>query len=352
MSNFSKQLLLWYHNQARDLPWRVNQDPYRIWVSEVMLQQTTVTAVIPYFEKWMQRYPTLEDVAGASLEEVMKTWEGLGYYRRVKNLHKATQMIQKEHGGKVPQTRKELDALPGFGPYTIGAVLSIAFNQREPIIDANVRRLVMRLLAIEGIADTKQDAEVYDYLEKVMPQKNMRDFNQALMEIGALVCRSQEPSCLLCPIKTYCEGYAKGIQEIIPIPKKKQIHKLHAAIAVIRQSKKFLIQQRTQKGLLEGMWEFPGGKQEDGEPIEDTLRREVREELEAHVEESIFLLKVRHHYTQFSVTLHVYDCKVRENIVEHKTRLWVSLEEMQTYPMPAGSARIVDYLLKEKEVVL
>jgi A/G-specific adenine glycosylase len=352
MTDFSKQLILWYQKQLRDLPWRVNQDPYRIWVSEVMLQQTTVVAVIPYFEKWMQCYPTLEDVAEASLEEVMKTWEGLGYYRRVKNLHKAAQIIQKEHGGKVPRTRESLHALPGFGPYTIGAVLSIAFNQREPIIDANVRRLVMRLLAIEGIADTKQDPQVYDYLEEVMPQKNMRDFNQALMEMGALVCRSQEPICLLCPIKNYCEGYAKGIQEIIPIPKKKKIHKFNAAIAVIRQSEKFLIQKRTKKGLLEGLWEFPGGKQEAGESIEDTLKREVREELETHLEESVFLLNVKHNYTQFSVTLYVYDCKVRETIVEHETRLWVSLEEMQKYPMPSGSARIVDYLLKEQEVIL
>lgn len=345
--SFSQKILNWYHKQSRSLPWRETQDPYKIWISEVMLQQTTVAAVIPYYQRWIERFPTIEDVASADLDEVMKMWQGLGYYRRVKNIHVAAQVVVRDFAGQLPCDKKTLASLPGFGPYTVGAVLSIAFDQREPIIDANVRRLVMRLCAKEGMADTKQDKEIESFLLKVMPHRDMKYFNQALMEMGALVCRAREPICLLCPVKGDCKAYDRGIQELIPTPKKKVIQKVDAAIAVIRnQQKRFYIQKRPDEGLLAGLWEFPGGKQEPDEAIEDTLHREVYEELGVALSSAQFFTKVKHNYTQFSVTLHVFSCTVDEDLSESERGCWVSLEDIQNYAMPSGSARIVDKLLE------
>ncbi len=346
MGDLAQSLLEWYRKQARKLPWREIRDPYKIWISEVMLQQTTVATVVPYFKCWMEVFPSVYDVAVAPFDDVLKVWQGLGYYRRAKHIHTAAQVIVAEFEGQVPSNKDELKHLPGFGPYTTGAVLSIAFDLREPIIDANVRRLVMRLLAKEGVADTKQDKEIKAYLYEVMPYSDMRDFNQSLMEMGALVCRSREPMCLLCPIKASCLAYEKGIQELIPTPKKKVIHKVDAAIAVIRSDDKFYIQQRPQEGLLAGLWEFPGGKKENNEQIEETLQREIYEELGVKLSDSQFLTKVKHNYTQFSVTLHVYTCQITDKIEETKTVRWVDLDEIQTFAMPSGSARIVDKLLE------
>ncbi|MCP4482908.1 MAG: A/G-specific adenine glycosylase [bacterium] len=340
----SRDLLLWYQNNARELPWRKTSDPYKIWISEVMLQQTTVNAVINYYHRWLKRFPTIQSLARGNIHDILNLWQGLGYYQRARNIHKAAQIIYKDHHGEIPKNPKVLRKLPGFGPYTTNAVLSIAYELRLPLIDTNIRRLVMRQLALRGVANIKQNKTITTYLEKIMPKKNISFFNQALMELGALICKPKNPLCLLCPIQKNCKAFQKGIQELIPKTSKNKIKKINAAIALIQKERKFFIQKRPEKGLLAGLWEFPGGKQEKEKKIEETLKREIKEELKVSVTKSDFLMKVKHYYTQFAVTLHVFTCDVVPFPLEDDTHKWVILKNLKNFPMPSGSAKIVSKL--------
>lgn len=345
-TSFSRDITHWYKKNARRLPWRETRDPYKIWISEIMLQQTTVNAVIPYYQKWLDIFPTVEDLSKAPIEKVLKVWQGLGYYQRAKNLHKAARTICSEYRGKLPRNSEHLRNLPGFGPYTTGAVASIAFDLPCTIIDANVRRVVMRLLALEGYADTSHDERINKFLREVMPGKNMGTFNQALMELGALVCRNGEPLCLLCPVKNHCAACQKGIQKIIPKPQKRVIQNLDVAIGILQRGNKYLIQKRPSQGLLADLWEFPGGKIEKGETPQQALKRELKEELAIDIASSRHLMNVRHFYTQFRVNLHVFYCQLQSYPKSNTLRKWVNLDKLQQYPMPSGSAKVVTCLQK------
>jgi A/G-specific adenine glycosylase len=347
-SSFAKTLTTWYQKTARDLPWRRTKDPYKIWISEVMLQQTTVNAVIPYFEKWIKTFPTITDLAKTPIQTVLAQWQGLGYYNRAKNLHKSAQIILNEHAAKVPSDPEVVRKLPGFGPYTTGAVLSIAYDRRLPIIDANVRRVVMRILSIDGEADTKQDKRVLEFLLKVLPEKNIGDFNQALMELGALVCRSKEPVCVQCPVLKFCRAYKEGRQEIIPTPKKREIKDIEAVIAIIENNGKYFVQKRPAKGLLADLWEFPGGKLEVGESHEGALIREINEELGIKPKSVKHLFDVQHFYTQFRVKLSVWRFEPETLPATDLTHKWLAPKDFHKYPMPSGSAKIVERIFLKK----
>lgn len=345
-TSFSRGLTGWYKKNARRLPWRKTRDPYKIWISEVMLQQTTVNAVIPYYEKWIKTFPTVEALKNAPMQEILKAWQGLGYYQRAKNLHKAAQIICAQYNGALPRDPEKLRKLPGFGPYTTGAVASIAFDLPCTIIDANVRRVVMRLLALDGYADTSQDQRIEEFLQKAIPRKNAGTFNQALMELGALICRNREPLCLLCPVKAHCAAYQKGIQEIIPKPKKRIIQDLDVAIGILQRGNKYLVQKRPPNGLLADLWEFPGGKIEKGETPQEALNRELKEELGINIALSRHLMNVQHFYTQFRVKLHVFYCQSKAYPKADSIRKWLSIKELVEYPMPSGSAKIAARLQK------
>jgi A/G-specific adenine glycosylase len=346
--SFSKSLTAWYQKAARDLPWRHTQDPYKIWISEVMLQQTTVNAVIPYYHRWIKRFADIESVARADLQEILKVWQGLGYYQRAKNIHRTAKILLSQYDGQIPNQADILKTLPGFGPYTRGAVLSIAFDQRYPIIDANVRRVVMRQLGLHGLPGAQHNNRIHDFLQEVMPQKGNHIFNQALMELGALICRSRNPQCHMCPVQSSCAAYRSGEQELIPQPKKVDIKRVKAVIAVIRRNGEVFIQKRGAKGLFADLWEFPGGKVEAGEEEEVALRREIKEELDVEVISSQHLINVEHYYTQFRAHLSVWDCQLAQNPALNPQRKWVDHQEIRQYPMPSGSAKIVEYLLKNK----
>lgn len=344
-----KKLLRWYDTHHRELPWRNNHDPYKIWVSEVMLQQTTVKAALPYYSKWIELFPDVISLSRARLQKVLKAWQGLGYYQRAKNLQRASRIIIDKYQGQIPRNYQDLRKLPGFGPYTAAAVLSLAFDQPHPVLDANVRRVLMRLIRLRGEVSSRNDRTLLQILTPLFPKKNTGLFNQALMELGALVCRPKNPLCLLCPIGQLCRAFEKGEQEIIPSPKKRSYRRVDAVVAIISNGGKYLIQKRPPSGLMADLWEFPGGKRKSDETLREALRREVREELSAEVEEK-FLLKVEHAYTQFQVSLHVYECRLKNKPLLRKRRhLWVALRGLKNYPFPSGSAKIVKFLeAKEK----
>ena len=344
-----EELVRWYRIHHRNLPWRDTKDPYRIWISEVMLQQTTVAAVLPYYEKWLRLFPDMPALARSSREKVLKAWEGLGYYQRARNLHEAARIMSRENDGRVPDDYKRLIRLPGFGPYIAAAVLSLAYGLPFPVLDANVRRLMMRLRGVHGKFGPRTDRKLLEKIRDIFPARGSGEFNQALMELGALVCRPRNPSCLLCPVQPFCLAFKRGQQEVIPTPVKRDFKKIETVVGIFKEGKRYLIQRRPQNGLLAGLWEFPGGKKEKGETLRAALQRELREELSAELEKERFLLKVRHAYTRFQVTLYAYECEFASRPELNRRRhRWVTLRAMKNYPLPSGSAKIVRFL-EERE---
>jgi len=314
-----------------------------------MLQQTTVPAVIPYYERWLKVFPDMRSLTRAPLRKVLREWQGLGYYQRARNLHDAAKTIVREYGGRIPDDEQTLRRLPGFGPYTTAAVLSLVYGKPQPVIDANVRRVLMRILGLRGTADARIDKTLRAFLEAVFSKDSPGDFNQAMMELGALVCRSRNPQCLACPVREFCRAAREGTQEIIPRPRTLGLEKIEAAVAVIEKDGRILIQKRPSRGLLADLWEFPGGKVERGESLVRALRREVREELGVEIEDVRRLTTVQHAYTRFQVTLHAYACKLRDKDFRlGPRRRWVTLSMIGRYPLPSGSVKIVDFLSARK----
>ncbi|MCR2806117.1 A/G-specific adenine glycosylase [Paenibacillus soyae] len=260
---FSRELLAWYRRGNRDLPWRRNKDPYRIWVSEIMLQQTRVETVIPYYERFMAQFPTVQALADAPEEEVLKCWEGLGYYSRARNLQAGARMVVQLYGGIIPDDKEAVAGLKGVGPYTAGAIMSIAFNRPEPAVDGNVMRVLSRFFCLEDdIAKPKTRVGIEKLAASLIPEGAAGDFNQALMELGALVCTPKSPSCLPCPVMEHCEARLQGRELELPVKTKaKPPRPEYRLAAIVRGSGanegKILVRQRPESGLLAQMWELP-----------------------------------------------------------------------------------------------
>ena len=310
-----------------------------------MLQQTTVGAVMPYYEKWLRVLPNVEALARAPLQKVLRTWQGLGYYQRARNLRAAARLFVRDCHGRIPANLDALLAAPGFGPYTAAAVLSLAYHRPYPVLDANVRRVMMRIMRIRGRADGRHDAKIRDRLKQLLPPRTPGDFNQAMMELGALVCRTRNPLCLRCPVQSLCGAYDAGEQEIIPQPKQKTYRRITAVVGIVEKKGKILIQKRPASGLLAGLWEFPGGKVKRGESLKKALAREIKEELGTEVAQSKFLVKVDHSYTQFRVELHAFACRLTRAPGKRVGRSkWIALKDLRDYPFPSGSAKIIRFL--------
>lgn len=310
-----------------------------------MLQQTTVTAVIPYYERWLRLFPDILTLAKSPLSKVLKAWQGLGYYDRARRLHRAARIVRRDFRGRLPDAPEALRRLPGFGPYITAAVSSLAFGRPVPVLDANVRRVLVRLDRTHDLAAAGGDRTLKIRLEELLDRRRPSIFNQAMMELGALVCRPHDPRCPVCPLRDYCRAFAAGEQEVIPPPKRRIWETIDAVVGIIEDHGQFLIQKRPPSGLLAGLWEFPGGKRKPGESLEAALRRELKEELGAEVVSCRRMLRVRHAYTRFRVNLYAYQTVLKTRpSVEARSRKWVSRRALKRYPFPSGSARIIRFL--------
>ena len=346
---FRKELLGWYEVHHRPLPWRQTKDPYRILVSEVMLQQTRVETVLPYYEKFLQRFPTLKALAQAPLDSVLKAWEGLGYYARARNIHRAAQMILEQYAGLFPRDTKGIRKLPGVGRYTAGAILSLAFHQCVPVLDGNVRRVLSRVLALrEDPRTAVAEKRLWAFAGSLVSRENPASFNQALMELGATLCLPRHPLCERCPLASLCRAKADGLQGVLPATaKKKPIPHYMVTCGIIWKGAHILISRRPEEGLLGGLWEFPGGKQEPEESLEACLQREIREELGIEVEVGSLLTSIRHAYSHFRITLHAFPCRYlsgKPQPLGCTDFRWVLPQELSDYAFPAADLKILKLL--------
>lgn len=342
-----KALLDWYEAEKRDLPWRRTRDPYAIWVSEVMLQQTRVETVIPYWERFMASFPTIEALAEAPEANVLKHWEGLGYYSRVRNLQKAAQVVKERHQGIVPDTLDEMRALPGVGPYTAGAVQSIAYDREVPAVDGNVFRVLSRLYLIEDDIMKPKTRKVFeDLAEFLIPSGRAASFNQGLMELGARVCIPKNPRCGTCPVQPYCQAFAEGVQEDLPVKeKKKPPRPIDMTAALLRDGETVLIRRRPETGLLAGLWEFPGGERVEGQSLEASLIHQLREALGIEVEPEQLFAQVEHTFSHLRWNMRVYECALRSGTVRESDEIrWVRMQDLDMYTFPVAHQKVVKQL--------
>ena len=353
MNRLNSKLLAWYHANKRSLPWRGHRSAYAVWVSEIMLQQTRVEAVIPYFEKWMRLFPTVQALADASEHDVLNAWEGLGYYSRARNLHKAAKIVAGQHNGEMPRDLEKLRKLPGIGRYTLGAIASIAFDMDVSALDGNIKRVYARIFDIEVPVDSPAGEKIlWQLADKHLPKGHAGDYNQALMDLGATICVPKNPRCLICPVMKLCKARQNGIQNLRPVkmPKKDVPHYVHAA-GVIIQRGRVLLAQRPSAGLLGGMWEFPNGRV-DGDPAAGlpkalkmgyNIKLRLKPGPTTRKKESLGI--VEHGYSHFSVTVHVFPCELIS--ISRETNLkWVSLNKLDDYPMGKIDRKIAKMIVK------
>jgi A/G-specific adenine glycosylase len=343
-SSLRPRLLAWYDTARRDLPWRAASgevpDPYRVWLSEVMLQQTRVETVRPYYARWLERFPTVEVLAAAPLDDVLKAWEGLGYYSRARNFHRAVQEVASMHGGRVPGEPEAFRALPGVGRYTAGAVMSIAFGREEPVVDGNVRRVFARWTDDPAPAD---DA-LWRMAAALVPGERPGDVNQAVMELGATVCTPRNPRCGHCPVRDLCAAFAAGTQNERPAPKKaKPLPHEDTAVPVIQRDGDVLLVRRPVTARLGGMWAFPQAIRHPGESIATAAERAALEGLDVAVRAGEAVASVDHVFTHVRATYHAVRCTVLSgdpSALRYDDFAWVPWARIGDYALPVAQKRI------------
>ncbi|MFA6147161.1 MAG: A/G-specific adenine glycosylase [bacterium] len=344
----SAALLRWFRTAARPMAWRETRDPYRIWVSEIMLQQTRVATVLPYYERFLSRFPDVGSLARAPLDDVLKSWEGLGYYSRARNLHRAAGIVASRHGATVPCTVEALEALPGIGRSTAGAIAAIAFGADVPILDANARRVVARLFAVEG---DPRSGEVEKILWKrsagLVRTGKGRDTALAVMDLGAVVCLPKSPRCGECPVRSRCSAFLRGLQDSIPLKRAKTVLAHHDIVAAVfrRPDGAIFLMRRPQDGLLGGLWAFPSGRRVPGESLEDALRRLLREKLQVRAVIQSKAGAVRHAYSHYRITLHGILCGTAEgSLPTGEGTVWLPGNGEGTFALPRADRKLVEIL--------
>ena len=361
-SSLTRRLLHWYSKSARDLPWRRSRDPYSVWVSEIMLQQTVVAAVIPYFERFKKRFPTVGDLARADEQEVLRYWEGLGYYRRARQMHRAAQVILAEHQGQFPADAAAVRALPGVGRYTAGAVLSIAFDQRHPILEANSIRLLARLLAFGGAThSTAAQKLLWSAAEQLLPTRDVGRFNQALMELGSQVCTPRNPRCEKCPLATLCPTHRQGLTEQIPAARARpQIEEVREAAVVVRRGAKVLLVRRGPDERWAGMWDFPRFPllAEDQTELARQLAEGVARRASIKIEPGRRLTIIHHSVTRFRIALACYEAqyvaqcgrtkKDAASAQQPQETCWVVPAELGEFPLSTSARKLARLVAGQK----
>jgi A/G-specific adenine glycosylase len=345
-----QKLLAWYERHQRDLPWRHTRDPYAIWVAEIMLQQTRTTTAAGYYLRFLELFPTVRALAAASLNDVLKAWEGLGYYARARNLHRAARQIVGERDGLLPTDPDALLELPGIGRYTAAAIASIAFGHDAVALDGNLQRVLCRLFAVDDDPGRPNTQRLLERLAMAMlPPGRAGDFNQALMDLGSSICTPTSPRCLLCPLIADCEAKQEGIEELLPI-RATRTHRPERDVTagvIWNGDGHLLITQRPLDGMLGGLWEFPGGKRRPGEELSACLQREIMEELAIEIQVKELLVRVQHSFTHFNMTLYAFDClwlSGKPQCLGCTDLRWVELHELDAFPFPVADQKIIAFL--------
>ena len=350
-NEFCHDLISWFQEEQRDLPWRKDQDPYKVWVSEIMLQQTRVDTVIPYFNRFIEQFPTIEALSSAEEEKVLKAWEGLGYYSRARNLHSAVKEVNEKYEGQVPDNPKEISTLKGVGPYTAGAILSIAYGIPEPAVDGNVMRVLSRILYITNDIAKPATRKIFEEaVRTLISHENPSYFNQALMELGAIVCTPTSPSCLLCPVREHCIGFNEGVQNELPIKTKgkKQREALMAAVVLKDREGRTLIHKREEKGLLANLWEFPNIEIVLPFESEKTqLEKFLRSEYGAEVELGKMVGEIDHVFSHLIWKIHVYEGELVSVAEEREDLKLVDQEKIKEFPFPVSHTKIIKGFYEE-----
>ncbi|MCU0588056.1 MAG: A/G-specific adenine glycosylase [Syntrophobacteraceae bacterium] len=351
-SAIQRKLLSWFDTSQRDLPWRKGYRPYQVWISEIMLQQTQVRTVLPYYQRWMERFPDIPSVAEAPEDVVLKHWEGLGYYGRARNIQRTARILVGEYQGEIPGDYQALRRLPGIGPYTAAAILSLAHGQDYPVVDGNVKRVFARLFDIPWpLSEGRSLRIIEETAASLLPHGRAGAFNQALMELGALVCAPRSPRCPQCPISGECRSHGTGIVSQRPVPSpRKATTPLRVAVGVLGSRGRIFIQKRPPGGLMPLLWEFPGGKVREGETPEEALVRELWEELEVRVGILGKIGALRHAYTSFRVELHAFHCRLLDDKARPVLRSavearWVMPHELTDFPFPAANGKLIRSIL-------
>jgi len=349
MSRFARRILQWYSENARNLPWRSDQRPYPVWVSEIMLQQTRVDTVLPYFKKWMVRFPTIQVLAAAREDSVLRIWEGLGYYARARNMHRTARILVHRFKGTLPSDVHELSNLPGIGQYTAAAIASIAFGADEPAIDANARRILPRFFNVGvrtkfGTGHRRLEA----LARRQLPTGRAGEFNQALMDLGAAICLPRQPRCGICPVKSLCAARRLGIQDRLPVvTRRPSIPHYISLAAVITQGEQVLLAKRPPGGLLGGLWEFPKIQHHAGTLPGRDLRPQFvvafRREYGLRIRDGRRLIVVKHAYSHFRTTVHAYACETDFEIQQSNLR-WLEIRRLRALPMGKVDRQIADCL--------
>lgn len=343
-NKFSKQVVDWYHKQGRKhLPWQQNKTPYRVWISEVMLQQTQVATVIPYYQRFMDSFPTINDLAHADEDNVLHHWTGLGYYARARNLHKSAKVMANEYKGEFPQTIDEVIALPGIGRSTAGAILSLALNQHHPILDGNVKRVLARCYTVEGHnGQAKYEKALWPIAEVLTPKTSVAQFNQAMMDLGAMICTRSKPKCDECPLQSGCLAYSLNEQANFPQKKPKKITPEKSTIMIIpRVNNKVLMEKRPPTGIWGGLWCFlEVQKEQDVEPLIASLNLSIRDQQT--------LPKFRHTFSHFhlDITPIIVDCEVAspKEINEIDRQQWYDLTTKASVGLAASTKKLINLL--------
>ncbi|MDY6855143.1 MAG: A/G-specific adenine glycosylase [Thermodesulfobacteriota bacterium] len=350
-----KKLLQWFRENQRPLPWRQDYSPYSIWISEIMLQQTQMKRVVDVFQKFTDRFPDIRSLAAASREEILKYWEGMGYYSRVRYIHQTANILDRDFNGEFPRDYKTLLTLPGIGLYTAGAIMSIAFNEDFPLVDGNVERVFARMVSMQKpVKEKESQAFIWATAEKLIPKGQARYFNQALMELGATVCLPKRTICSRCPVREDCKSFQLGIVDEIPIPgKRKKITPIETVLGVLSHEGKVLIRKRPALGLLPDLWEFPGTEVNAGETLEQACIREFKREFGLNIFFYDKIDVIQHHYTSFKVTLHSFLCQPQYEpvmsipLVWPNTR-WVRVGQLDDFAFPSANRRLINVLGQKK----